>query len=213
MKMKSKSKAKNRGSEIDDVDESSVARKNRMLRKRIQGDARIARLLLRVEKIQLPQSIQDELTLMFVTTKNMKTGDYSYMGVEAGFNNPIKNMKKLANVFLTIQAYTDRVLTLQFQLEGIANTLAGYKRKCVEYIHESYSDVLKTKGPLTSQQVFIDTIIEPIIEKRELADMLVARCDKIVKNLSATHFAFSKLEGFGKSLIQNSEGGRNLRHD
>lgn len=213
MKSKSKSKSKNGGSEIADVDESSVARKNRTLRKRIQSDMRIARLLMRVEKIQLPQSIQDELTLMFVTTKNMKTGDYSYMGVEAGFSNPIKNMKKLANVFLTIQAYTDRVLTLQFQLEGIANTLAGYKRKCVEYIHESYSDVLKTKGPLTSQQVFIDTVIEPIIEKRELADMLVARCDKIVKNLSATHFAFSKLEGFGKSLLQNSEGGRNLRHE
>jgi hypothetical protein len=130
-------------------------------------------------------------------------------------NNDIKKegTQELAHVFLTIQAYTDRVLTLQFQLEGIANTLAGYKRKCVEYIHESYSDVLKTKGPLTSQQVFIDTVIESIIEKRELADMLVARCDKIVKNLSATHFAFSKLEGFGKSLIQNGEGGRSLRHD
>lgn len=209
MAPKSKTK-KSRGSDslIDDDNENTVARKNRMQRKRVQADPRISRLIERANKITIPQHLQDELKLMFITSKNMQTGEYTYMGVSPSFDNPTKNAKKLANVFLTIQAYTDRVLTIQMQLEDIGNTLTSYKRKCVEYIHESYSDILKSRGPLTTQAVFIESVIEDIIEKRELVEMLATRCDKIVKNLSATHFSFSKLHTSGESYLNRSEGTR-----
>lgn len=65
-------------------------------------------------------------------------------------------------------------------------------------------DRMKKIGP----HRFIGSVIEPIIEKRELVDLYLKKACVIIENIHNSHFAYRDVGKFGKSLISKVEGGR-----
>lgn len=208
-----------RDSSLDDTkcvvktpDESGVAVKVHSTdfmkaRRRIQRDHRISTLLAVADDITISSELERELHTYYTTARELKVGTYSYMGVDPTFANPRKNVIAIAEAILKIQAYRDRVLDIQLILFDFSNKLQSAKRVAVELIHERYGDELKRRGPLTTQSVFIDSILEVLIEKREAVDSYLLRTDKILKNLDNSHFAYDKAGELGNSLILRAEGG------
>lgn len=181
-------------------------------RRRIQKDSRIGSLLAVADDITISPELERELHTYYTTARDLKLGTYSYMGVDPSFSNPRKNVVAIADAILKIQAYRDRVLDIQLVLFDFSNKLQSAKRLAVELIHERYGDELKQRGPLTTQSVFLDAILEALIAKREAVDSYLLRTDKILKNLDNSHFAYDKAGELSNSLILRAEGGSVARH-
>lgn len=174
---------------------------------RIQRDSRISDLISVASDIKISPALEQELHTYYVTSKNLKLGTYSYMGVDPTFSNPRKNIVAIAEAILKIQAYRDRVLDIQLVLFDFSNKLQSAKRLATELIHECYGEELKKRGPLTTQSIFIEAVLEALISKREAVDSYMARTDKILRNLDNSHFSYDKAGELGKSLILRAEGG------
>jgi hypothetical protein len=181
-------------------------------RRRIQKDSRISSLLAVADDITISPELEHELHTYYTTARDLKLGTYSYMGVDPSFSNPRKNVVAIADAILKIQAFRDRVLDIQLILFDFSNKLQSAKRLAVELIHERYGDELKQRGPLTTQSVFLDAILESLIAKREAVDSYLLRTDKILKNLDNSHFAYDKAGELSNSLILRAEGGSVARH-
>lgn len=188
------------GAEVGHVSDFSSSRR------RVQRDSRIATLIETADGIQISTDLESELRQFYTTARDVKLGTYSYMGVDPDFTNPRKNQIRIAKAMLKIQAYRDRVLDIQTVLLGFSNKLQSAKRLAVELIHERFSEELKKRGALTVQSVFIESVIEPIIEKRELVDMYLKRTDLILKNLDNSHFTYREVGQIGNSIISRAEG-------
>lgn len=180
----------------------------RAVRRKIQKDRYIAELIEKAESIRVSDKLGDELMKYFVTSRDMATGKFSYAGVSSSFTNPRKNMEKIAQVLLDTQAYRDRVVGIQLPLIEHSNTLAAVKRVAEGLIRERYSLTLKKRGSLSLQDSFIDTCLEPILEKRGHVDMYLARCVLILKNLDNAYFTYTGVKQIGSEVISRTEGGR-----
>ena len=177
-------------------------------RRRIQKDEIVAKQLKNAEAIKISSTLTDELDKYFTTSRDLVTGKYSYSGVTAGFEKPRKNMEKIAEVLLKIQAYRDRVIPLQCILLDHANTLTSSKRVTEEVIRERYSETLKQRGSLAMQDVFINSVIEPILSKREYVELFLKRCELTQRNLDNSYFTYMGVKKIGEDIINRAEGGR-----
>lgn len=203
---KAKRTPDNTGVEVGHISDFSSSRR------RVQRDSRIATLIETADGIQISTELESELRQFYTTARDVKVGTYSYMGVDPDFTNPRKNQIRIAKAMLKIQAYRDRVLDIQTVLLGFSNKLQSAKRLAVELIHERFGEELKKRGALTVQSVFIDAVIEPIIEKRELVDMYLKRTDLILKNLDNSHFTYREVGQIGNSIISRAEGAYGSRN-
>lgn len=179
-------------------------------RRRVQKDQRIAALLQVADEIVLDSQLDGELREFFVTSRDRKLGTYAFSGVDASFTRPRRNQIAIAEVLLTVQAHRDRVIDIQTSLLGFNNKLQSAKRIITELLYERYPDELKKRGALTVQGIFIDAVLEPITEKREIVEMYLKRVDIILKNLDNSHFAFREVGQIGNSIIARTEGGHNV---
>lgn len=177
-------------------------------RRKIQKDIRISGLIDQSTKIKVSSKLDSELTKYFVTSRDMVSGAFSYSGVSAGFNNPRKNLERIAQVLLDIQAYRDRVVFLQFSLHEHSTFLTRAQRVIENVIRERYSITLKKRGSLSLQDKFIDSCLEPVVEKFEQIDMYLKRCDTILKNLDKSYFTFTGIKQIGEEVISRVEGGK-----
>lgn len=177
-------------------------------RRKIQNDRYIAELISRADAIKVSDKLGNELMQYFTTSRDLATGKFSYAGVASSFSNPRKNIEKIAQVLLDIQAYRDRVIGIQLPLLEHSNTLAASKRVGEGLIRERYSITLKKRGSLSLQDSFIDTCLEPILEKRGYVDMYLKRCEVILKNLDNSYFTYVGVKQIGTELINRAEGGK-----
>jgi hypothetical protein len=162
----------------------------------------------KIKLVKISDSLESELKRYFITSRDLATGRFSYRGVSPSFSNPRKNLEKIAEVLLEIQAYRDRVITIQLGLLGHVNTLQTAKRVCQEVIQERYSHYLKSMGSLTQQDLFVSNVLEPLIEKHEFVLMLSKSVELILKNLDNAYFAYIGVRQIGESVISRSEGGQ-----
>lgn len=189
-------------------DRSTSDNEYMLLRKRIRKDQRIKVLLDKADQVQIHGKLEQELQRYFLTSMDVSTGKFQYSGVTSDFSTPRKNLGRIAEVMLNVQAYRDRVLAILFTLHTGENTLTAAKRLAESLIRERYRDDIKKLGAITVQEQFVAYCIEKLVRKRELVAMFIKRCELTLKNLDNGYYSFREVEQLHVSLVSKSEGGR-----
>ena len=97
----------------------------KMSRRKIQRDHHIQRLIERAEQVKISDKLDEEIKQYFITSRDLASGKFSHRGISARFDNPMKNMEKIASVILDIQAYKDRLIHIQCLLFEHASALTS----------------------------------------------------------------------------------------
>lgn len=184
---------------------------NRAKRRKIQKDQDIEAMLEKSKLVKISDKLETEIRQYFITSRDLATGRFSHRGVSSSFSQPRKNMEKIAEVVLEIQAYRDRLIGIQLSLFDHQTTLNTAIRIGEEIMQERYSSYLKSFGSLSQQELFQKHVLEVLFEKQDKVNMLVKSIELILKNLDNAYFAYLGVKQIGEGLINRSEGGNHVR--
>jgi hypothetical protein len=188
--------------------EPTQALSNKAKRRKIQQDQDIIEMLDKVKLVKISDKLESEIRQYFITSRDLATGRFSHRGVSSSFSNPRKNMEKIAEVILEIQAYRDRLIGIQLGLLTHLHSIQTALRVSKELIQERYSNYVKSFGSLTQQELFVNHVLEKLLEKQEYITSMTKNIELILKNLDNAYFAYLGVRQIGDSVISRSEGGQ-----
>lgn len=184
-----------------------VGKIRRIQRRKVQKDPDIAELIAKADHVVISKKLEDELRDYYVSSRDLATGKFSHRGVSTKLDNPVRTITKINEVLLDILAYRDRLTDIQGSLLHHNNTLGSAMRVAKELIHERYSDIMKTRGSLSTQEIFIESVLEPLVEKQEYVAMVLKRIELMLKNLDNAHFTYKELGVNIREMTYRVEGG------
>lgn len=188
-------------------DEAEMVTSYDTLVRSVQRDALIAKFIADSADLKLPMKRYDkEIRKYILMSVDLETSKPKYYGIDAKFENPLVDIKKISSVVLDIQAYRDRLVTILGELYEKNSYLTEWKRKGWKYIKAKYMKLVRSQGALKNQDEFIETILWDIIEKRTRTEGLIQRVELVLKNLDNAWFTYRKVNENCETLVSRMEG-------
>jgi hypothetical protein len=188
------------------VEEEMVTSYDTLVRS-VQRDVLIAKFIDNCADLKVPAKRYDaEIRKYVLMSVDLETARPKYYGIDAKFENPLADIKKISAVVMDIQAYRDRLVTILGELYGKNSHLTEWKRKGWKYIKAKYMKLIRSQGSLKNQDEFIETVLWDIIEKRARIEGLIQRVELVLKNLDNAWFTYRKVNENCETLVSRMEG-------
>lgn len=173
----------------------------------VQRDVLIAKFIDNCADLKVPAKRYDaEIRKYVLMSVDLETARPKYYGIDAKFENPLADIKKISAVVMDIQAYRDRLVTILGELYEKNSHLTEWKRKGWKYIKAKYMKLIRSQGSLKNQDEFIETVLWDIIEKRARIEGLIQRVELVLKNLDNAWFTYRKVNENCETLVSRMEG-------
>ena len=188
------------------VEEEMVTSYDTLVRS-VQRDVLIAKFIDNCADLKVPAKRYDaEIRKYVLMSVDLETARPKYYGIDAKFENPLADIKRISAVVMDIQAYRDRLVTILGELYEKNSHLTEWKRKGWKYIKAKYMKLIRSQGSLKNQDEFIETVLWDIIEKRTKIEGLIQRVELVLKNLDNAWFTYRKVNENCETLVSRMEG-------
>lgn len=193
--------------EPEDLDSAQVI-STRKHRRRIQKDPDLAVVIASATDIVVTPEFVAMLDKYYTSTRDRATGQTKYIGgVRVDYSDLRKMSEHCGKAVLKIMAYRNHVLDMRHKISDFLNVAKRAERVAEEIIYEKYYGVIVSRGAQPIQKVFVNSIMEPVLEKVEDLTHLLSKIDLCLKNLDHSYYSVREIDASTKSFIARSEGG------